>query len=565
MRPCRNGWCISGKMFCDGHEDCEDGFDEVGCSAKINDNLNVTCDVNQLQCQSNMSICIEQFDVCNEIADCPKGEDEKDCPKCASHMFECANDLCILKRWVCDSHDDCGDGSDELNCDVPQPRNNQVCESNEFKCFDGPCLTYDKVCDGNKDCSDGDDEGGLCETACASTKCDQKCLATPKGAICTCNEGYKTVGAGDKTCQDIDECKEHNPCSQICLNTLGSFRCSCFDEFILGADKKSCKAIEGNRAILFTFYDQIRNFTETSRSIDVLIDTDDFRINDFDLNMRQQKLWFSVTREEELVQLNLETNEKSVITGIPTAYRIAHDWISSNTYIVHYPSGAKVEIHVCSMKTQSCALIRKLDYHREIPSIQVDPINKLLFIVDLRNTLFMHPTSSIVKMRLDGSDPVTILNDTHITALALDTDKQLIYFTEMSSQSLKMVSYTGESQKVITTQTRLLKRPISMSLFENHAYILNQASNQMTQCKLYGEMECRQADIFAGNAKRVVIAQQSRQKMTEDHCLNNPCDVVCVPADVKFKCLCANGTSFAPGTRCVPLKVSLQLLRFKRF
>lgn len=541
-------------MFCDGHDDCEDGFDELGCSSTINERLDAKCDVDQFQCKSNSSLCLEPGDVCNEVSDCPKGEDEQNCPNCASHMFECANDKCIMTRWVCDSHDDCGDGSDELNCHsgpVVPIRASQVCDFNEFKCSDGSCLSYDKVCNDEKDCGGGEDEGGLCSTVCKDSNCDQKCVPTPKGAFCTCNEGFKTVGAGDKTCKDIDECKQENPCSQLCTNTLGSFKCSCFDDFILDSDKRSCKAFGSTRSVLFTFFDQIRNFTEATRSIDILIDTDDFRITDFDMNIKQQKLWFAVFGENELIELDMKTNEKLILPGIPNSNRIAHDWIANNNYIVHYPDDKRAEIHVCSTETKSCALIRKLDEHEQVPSIQVDPINKLLFAVELTSEIFMHPTSRIVKMRLDGSDPKIIMNDTHITAIALDIDQQIVYFTEMTSQSLKMVSYDNEIRKIITHQTRFLKRPIVMALFENHAYILNQLSSHMTQCKLYGDMECRQVDILASNAKRMVIAQQSRQKTAVNNCLDNPCDIVCVPADVKFKCLCTNGTSVDIGKRCI--------------
>ena len=42
-------------------------------------------------------------------------------------------------------------------------------------------------------------------------------------------------------CVDIDECvEERHRCVQACVNTLGSFRCSCRTGFQLNTDGKTC-------------------------------------------------------------------------------------------------------------------------------------------------------------------------------------------------------------------------------------------------------------------------------------------------------------------------------------
>uniref|UniRef100_A0A8V5GXW4 Uncharacterized protein n=1 Tax=Melopsittacus undulatus TaxID=13146 RepID=A0A8V5GXW4_MELUD len=57
---------------------------------------------------------------------------------------------------------------------------------------------------------------------------------------CICPPGWT-----GRACQtDVDECTgQSHGCSQLCLNTAGSFHCACRDGFILAADRKSCQPL----------------------------------------------------------------------------------------------------------------------------------------------------------------------------------------------------------------------------------------------------------------------------------------------------------------------------------
>ena len=40
---------------------------------------------------------------------------------------------------------------------------------------------------------------------------------------------------------DTDECSVVSPCNQTCLNTNGSFECSCWNGYLLNSDRRSCR------------------------------------------------------------------------------------------------------------------------------------------------------------------------------------------------------------------------------------------------------------------------------------------------------------------------------------
>jgi len=74
--------------------------------------------------------------------------------------------------------------------------------------------------------------------------CDHECVNTVGNFKCKCFEGYQ-LAPNKKACLDIDECRENNGgCEHICINEPGSYQCSCPEGYRLAEDGKSCEDID---------------------------------------------------------------------------------------------------------------------------------------------------------------------------------------------------------------------------------------------------------------------------------------------------------------------------------
>uniref|UniRef100_A0A8C6X647 Vitamin K-dependent protein S n=1 Tax=Naja naja TaxID=35670 RepID=A0A8C6X647_NAJNA len=125
-------------------------------------------------------------------------------------------------------------------CDDPVSKNggcDQICVNfpGSYRCYceDGYYIQSNKM--GCKDRNECIFYKNICGTA--------KCKNTPGKYVCECETGF-FYNSTTKKCEDIDECAE-NTCSQICVNSPGSFTCYCDGKkgFKLSKDMTTCETI----------------------------------------------------------------------------------------------------------------------------------------------------------------------------------------------------------------------------------------------------------------------------------------------------------------------------------
>uniref|UniRef100_A0A8C2GT10 EGF-like domain-containing protein n=1 Tax=Cyprinus carpio TaxID=7962 RepID=A0A8C2GT10_CYPCA len=70
-----------------------------------------------------------------------------------------------------------------------------------------------------------------CDFYCATTVCEALCYYDSlEVKSCWCPVGFIRI---NQTCEDIDECESNHGCAHKCLNTIGTYRCACYEPFVL--------------------------------------------------------------------------------------------------------------------------------------------------------------------------------------------------------------------------------------------------------------------------------------------------------------------------------------------
>lgn len=302
---------------------------------------------------------------------------------------------------------------------------------------------------------------------------------------------------------------------------------------------------------------EIRSLSTVKNDLSIVYDLDNSGISGLDVDVLSNHVYFTLKDEGRVCRMDLKEKRVNSILLMTNPSIIAADWITQNVYFSQGDIGDRY-IMGCSFKTAQCTKMILLDDSMQLTGIAVDPINRYLFYSMSKWHSMANPHSKIFRTSLNGMKRLEVISadSRHINGIAIDVNKQSLYFVDQLHGDVAKTSYDGEKQEVMFANR---SRPHNLQLFEDTLYFFER-HGAMTKCKLFGARGCENFRLSTYTSQFFGIMQESRQPKRFDMCADNNCSTVCYPTDVGPVCMCNNGTVMPASGKCPDGQVRFLLL-----
>ncbi|XP_046571738.1 low-density lipoprotein receptor-like isoform X2 [Haliotis rubra] len=361
-----------------------------------------------------------------------------------------------------------------------------------------------------------------------------------------CSDGFRLDMV---TCVDVDECSVFPPpCSQTCVNTPGSYRCSCTYGYTL-VNGTTCR-VQVNSAFLLmtqigsmkrvnltTKYSRIMSFTEQKHNMQHPVS--------LTFNVRNSTVFWAdlVTRTVNMAHMQgfsllsptqIFQDKSSYITDL------AYDWIHKAIY---WTDASRKSIRVMTLNLLDRKYITTvIDLLGKPRAIELDINQRYIFWTDWKEP------AMIGRCGMDGSNRSSIV-DSKIywpNGLTIDYSEGRLYWTDARLDTVSSSDMDGGDRRVVIQMPGSTEHMFALTMFQDFLYWSDWRSSTLRKVNKRTGKDFEIIHIGGkGRPFDVKVFHPELQPLASNACGDNNggCSHICLPSPHRsryssFQCKC---------------------------
>nr|XP_040223812.2 low-density lipoprotein receptor-related protein 4 isoform X2 [Anopheles coluzzii] len=324
-------------------------------------------------------------------------------------------------------------------------------------------------------------------------------------------------------------------CSHLCLPARTHRRCACPIGLTLRPDQKTCSTVPDKLLLIARKKDVRVRQLDAANPVDMVLPLDGIKSTvAVDWCSRTNVIYWTDVGKSMISRafINGSQQEAIVKANLISPAGLALDWVTDKIYWTD-PGTNRIEAATTDGRQRALLIWERLDKPRDIV---VHPGEGYMFWSDWGSNPL------IERAGMDGTGRFTLVSENlqWPNGLALDVDKQRLYFLDGGTKSLEYVNYDGTGRNRLITEG--LKHPFGLDVYEKRVYWTDWDTHSIQVANMYNGHDRR--TILANNTDLMDIRVFHRNRRdSRNPCAhkNGGCSYICLLNPTSYSCACPIG------------------------
>ncbi|XP_052860473.1 low-density lipoprotein receptor-related protein 4-like [Anopheles cruzii] len=324
-------------------------------------------------------------------------------------------------------------------------------------------------------------------------------------------------------------------CSHLCLPTRTHRRCACPIGLTLRSDQRTCSTVPDKLLLIVRKKDVRVRQLDAANPVDMVLPLDGIKSTvAVDWCARTNAIYWTDVGKSLISRafINGSGQEPIVRSNLISPAGLALDWITQKIYWTD-PGTNRIEAATTDGRQRALLVWERLDKPRDIV---VQPAEGYMFWSDWGSNPL------IERAAMDGGGRFTLVSENlqWPNGLALDVDKQRLYFLDGGTKSLEYVNYDGTGRNRLIQEG--LRHPFGLDVYERRVYWTDWDTHSIQVANMYTGAD--RHTILANNSDLMDIRVFHRNRReSRNPCAhkNGGCSYLCLLKPASYSCACPIG------------------------